>query len=393
MGCQCLTTNQLIKTKLNTDNYDLLVPQQNKTNNNQQIKSNDFNLSELNKNSRNIDNTFQNNPSSISIVPLTANNINPEANILSSINPHSNNHSVTHSVNHSINHSINYNNQNNCIKINEPVNNNINNNSNNVSNSNRNINNNINNENNRRRNFFNELSNFENNLDIGRGLYLQSKNNIFFDYQIIENEYVGKGVKRMNGYISPVSLKELKKIRDNFWTSRVEGNPEIWEILRYLCEDKTQTSEEIYAFMSSVGLVTLKGCINATFDDKGMLYEIPNYCINDPLKYKEVAVKEKPNKENIEIIIKNFGKIVKIKTNNYIHIKELKKMIIKREEFSDVKGLSVNNVRLFFGGKELVNDKHVWFYDIFNKYIIQMMIRNTEGCEKAKNSKKRKNEH
>ena len=358
MGCQCLATNQTIKNKLNADSYDLLVPQNNNPNNIQQLKSNNYNLSELNKNSHNIDN-----PSIISIIPST-NNLNPEVNILSSINPHS----------------INENNQNKNAIINENINN-INSNIN-ININNNNISNNINNE-----------SSFDNNQEIGAGLFLQSKQNIFFDYEIIENEYVGKGVKRMHGYISPVSFEELKKIRENFWTSRIEGNPEIWKILRYLCDDRTQSNEELIILMESIGLVTLKGCINATFDDKGMLYEIPNYCINDPLQYKTVVVKEKPNKENIEIIIKNFGKSFSIKTNNYIHIKELKKMIIKRDEFSDIKRLNVNNVRLFFGGKELVNEKHIWYYDIFNKYVIQMMLSNFEYCESLRNNKKRKNEY
>ena len=367
MGCQCLTKNYMIKTKFNTENYDLLVPKQNNLSNNNQLKPNNSNLSEININSHNIDNTFVNNHSVISIVPLTINNINPETNIiLSPIHLHS----------------VNDNNQNNNIKIDENINNNINNNVNN------NITHNISNENNNN----NESNILNNNIEIGGEIYLQSKYNIDFDYQIIENEYVGDGVKRMNGYISPVSLKELKKIRDNFWTSRIEGNPEIWEILRYLCEDNSQTNEDIKIFMNSIGLVTLKGCINATFDDKGMLYEIPNYCINDPLKYKTLETKKKPNKENLEIIIKNFTNVFNINTNNYIYVKELKKLIIKREEFLNM-GLKTANVRLFFGGKELANDKHIWFYDIFNKYIIQMMLRSKEACEKLRNNKKRKKEH
>lgn len=30
----------------------------------------------------------------------------------------------------------------------------------------------------------------------------------------------------------------------------------------------------------------LKDCINVVYDSKGILYEIPNYCINDPYKYE-----------------------------------------------------------------------------------------------------------
>lgn len=38
----------------------------------------------------------------------------------------------------------------------------------------------------------------------------------------------------------------------------------------------------------------LKDCINVVYDSKGYLYEIPNYCINDPYKY-EIDEEKKTN--------------------------------------------------------------------------------------------------
>lgn len=68
--------------------------------------------------------------------------------------------------------------------------------------------------------------------------YLISKNDPNFNFPIIENEYLGIGLKRLPGYISNITLEELEKKREEFWTSRVEGNKEVWELLRGICSDK-----------------------------------------------------------------------------------------------------------------------------------------------------------
>ncbi len=57
---------------------------------------------------------------------------------------------------------------------------------------------------------------------------------------------VGSGLKKMKGYISPVSMNELEKKRAEYWGiliiikkgTRVEGNSETWEFLRNICENK-----------------------------------------------------------------------------------------------------------------------------------------------------------
>ena len=246
------------------------------------------------------------------------------------------------------------------------INNHPNLNNNQSSNQNHNSNNNIRN---------NELRNI--NIELEFEPFLQSNNLIDFNYKIIENEYVGEGIKRMNAYISPVTKEELEKIRENFWSSRTEGNKEIWEILHLICNDNTLNDDDINSFLLSAGLETLKGCINITFDDKGEIYEIPNYCINEPSRYEIKSKKDKPIKENIEIKINNFGEKIKIKTNNYTFIKDIKKYIIKHSKTNLKKGMNIDYIRLFFGGKELSNDKQLWYYNINNKYIIQMVIKNS----------------
>ena len=59
--------------------------------------------------------------------------------------------------------------------------------------------------------------------------YLQSKNDPSFNFpEVKENKYVGIGLKKMKGYISNISEEELKKKREAFWGTRVEGNKQTW---------------------------------------------------------------------------------------------------------------------------------------------------------------------
>ena len=209
--------------------------------------------------------------------------------------------------------------------------------------------------------------------------HLQSKDDVNFNYKIIEDEFIGHGVKKMNAYISPVSMDELKKIRENFWTSRVEGNASVWEILRTICSDNSLSKEDIKSIMKSAGISTYKGCINVSFDKKGAMYEIPNYCINDPSKYdiiSETIESNKPKEEIVLLKIRSYESELKLKVSNYLKIEELKKNI---ENKINKKNCSF---RLFFGGKELHNDKEIWSYGIMDKTIIQMLINKNIENEK-----------
>ena len=153
------------------------------------------------------------------------------------------------------------------------------------------------NNNNNQENIIRDLSNISNN-NINNNMniqqyfnpnfepYLQSKNDPSFNYSEIENTYIGIGLKRMKGYISPINLEELKKVRENFWSSRIEGDEKIWDILKNICNDESLKENDIQEILKVSGIIPYKNCINIVYDSKGALYEIPNYCINQPSQYK-----------------------------------------------------------------------------------------------------------
>ena len=253
-----------------------------------------------------------------------------------------------------------------------------------------NINNqNSNSRNNNQENIIRELSNNSNNninnhLNIQQYFipnfepYLQSKNDPSFNYPELENEYIGIGLKRMKGYISPINLEKLKKVREDFWSSRIEGDEKIWNILKNICNDESLKENDIQEILKVSGIIPYRNCINIVYDSKGALYEIPNYCINQPSQYKIEEIeydKNKPKEEVINVIIRYYNNQFKFKISNWKNIIQLKENIIK---IKDYKNVNIENIRLFFGGKELNDIQELWFYNIVNKSIIQMLIKEEE---------------
>ena len=256
---------------------------------------------------------------------------------------------------------------------------------NNANNQNSNSRNNNNNQENIIRDLSNNSNNnINNNMNIQQYFnpnfepFLQSKNDPSFNYPEIENTYIGIGLKRMKGYISPINLAELKKVRENFWSSRIEGDEKIWDILKNICNDESLKENDIQEILKVSGIIPYKNCINIVYDSKGALYEIPNYCINQPSQYKIEEIeydKNKPKEEVINVIIRYYNNQFKFKISNWKNIIQLKENIIK---IKDYKNVNIENIRLFFGGKELNDIQELWFYNIVNKSIIQMLIKEEE---------------
>ena len=199
--------------------------------------------------------------------------------------------------------------------------------------------------------------------------YLQTKNNPNFNFpEVKENIYVGKGLRRMKGYISIVPKEELEKMRIAFWGTRVEGDSQVWTFLKELCELPKSEEKNIKAMLEVNEITPLLKCINVTYDKSGEVYEIPNYCINDPVSYDlpEMHVK-KPKKKLICFHARKGTKQIKIKSSNYTLIEKIKdniaKKILKKPE----------EIRMFFGGKELKNGNELWKYNINDDCVVVIL--------------------
>ena len=200
--------------------------------------------------------------------------------------------------------------------------------------------------------------------------YLQSRNDPNFNFpEVTEDIYVGLGLKKMKGYISPISKEDLERKRNAFWGTRTEGNEQTWNFLREVCQMPPGEEENIIPMLEAYNLVPYLDCINITFDSLGGLYEIPNYCINDPYKYDIIEEKkEKPIEEKISFYVRKVIDNIKISTSNYTSVEKIKEQLTKKYN------VEIDKIRLFFSGKELKNNFELWNYNISNDCVVVAMI-------------------
>jgi hypothetical protein len=129
-------------------------------------------------------------------------------------------------------------------------------------------------------------------------------------------------------------------------------------------------------YLNAAGVTPYRDCINVTYDPKGAIYEIPNYCINDPYKYDlpDDTTKKAPEMKNITVIIRKGIDEKPISLSNKSTIGVLKENIAK--SFPKLpENTPSEKIRLIFGGKELMDKEELWFYNIDEASIIIMMIK------------------
>ena len=209
------------------------------------------------------------------------------------------------------------------------------------------------------------------NRDIYREIapYLQSKVNPNFNFPELKEEiYVGLGLRRMKAFKSPVTKEELKQRREAFWGTRIEGDAGVWQFLKELCELPINEDENIKPMLEANEITPLKNCLNVTFDRGGEVYEIPNYCINEPYTYDlpESHIK-RPEKKKISFHGRKGGEQFKIKTENYTKVDSIRKNIGKKFQ------KDVSCIRLFFRGKEMKDGNELWQYNVQDDDVIIIM--------------------
>ena len=187
--------------------------------------------------------------------------------------------------------------------------------------------------------------------------------------EVKEDIYVGVGLKKMKGYISNISKEEILKKRIAFWGTRTEGNQQTWTFLKELCEMSEEDEATIEAMLQAYDLVAYKNCINITYDASGCIYEIPNYCINDPYKYDlPESHLQKPEEKKVAFHLKKDNKKIKIKCSNHSIVEKIKTKISGKIDADKDK------IRLFYCGREMKNDKELWIYNIEDNCVVIVMV-------------------
>ncbi|KAM3136691.1 Ubiquitin domain-containing protein 2 [Paramecium bursaria] len=167
-------------------------------------------------------------------------------------------------------------------------------------------------------------------------------------FKILKEE-TGEDFKKTKAYISYISEQELQKFRNHFWETRVEGQQEIWQILRNVVKEDIQNAK---AMIEAMDIKLINNSLQSVYDHKGKRYDIPIFCINDPQKY-DVREQIKSGVGLIPILVRSpkfNGQDLKIEIDLQNQVEVLKNQIKEQKQ--------VKTLRLFFGGMEL-KDKNL----------------------------------
>lgn len=122
----------------------------------------------------------------------------------------------------------------------------------------------------------------------------------------------------------------------------------------------------------------LNGNIQMCVDTKFNKYEVPVFCINDPLSYAQETIAEKNlnfdyNDESLQVKVRSVrfpteDLVVAAKTS--VPIGDLKRQLRQQKAIPDVEG-----IRFFYNGREMIDDKTLGNYSYSVGTVIQAMIR------------------
>mmetsp|Transcript_4141 Transcript_4141/g.5048 ORF Transcript_4141/g.5048 Transcript_4141/m.5048 type:complete len:227 (+) Transcript_4141:38-718(+) len=172
--------------------------------------------------------------------------------------------------------------------------------------------------------------------------------------KIIENQFVGEGIKCTPAYECKVSADDLKKWRKEFWATRTQGSKHIWDVLRSAIDASADDAE---AIIRASGLNAHAGIMTLVFDEHKFPYRVPIACINEPTRYLPTSVNyeddvDKPEEtvfENLKIRLAGENDYV-FDMSNYSLVSDVKVKFLDDTDRSDT---DLSHCIMLFGGKVL----------------------------------------
>jgi hypothetical protein len=196
------------------------------------------------------------------------------------------------------------------------------------------------------------------------------------DYQEIEDQFVGEGIKRTLAWKATISRPQLESKREEFWNTRTTGKRNVWMVIKSAVE----ADHESALLLLEMSGVALKGTnITLLEDTNGNVYEIPIFMINDPVCFsneKKKTVAKQLITENVIISVKirKPGVIDDqiFQVNNCLSGEELRKLYAEKE------GVPNENMRLFFAGREMKYENNIASHLIQNDMVVTAFVRSLE---------------
>jgi hypothetical protein len=213
---------------------------------------------------------------------------------------------------------------------------------------------------------------------------------------------------------SPITKRDLDNLRNGFWTTRVEGNRNMWLALKSASEALLEKDVMMAnAILGASNITTPNGNLTLCYDELGDVYKVPEYCCVDPIElndreraassnglFKSFLVSSASAKAVISapmhsvdtpicvrVKVNPSDVLIQIDANLINTVEELKKCIFEKTENLRAKGPSDMAVpvsceerrqRLIFMGKELKNGQILGDIGIDDVRVVQVFLRREE---------------
>ena len=153
------------------------------------------------------------------------------------------------------------------------------------------------------------------------------------------NLFSGVGIKRMKAYKCKLNANELEKKRNKFWEIKLKNRKENfinWSIIqRAITLDEPRDIHYLQYF----NIEPIDNCIKECRDKEGIIYKIPNYCINDPYFERQLNDKNINQIEEklLEIKIYRYGDFepFTLKVKNTLSGEDLKEKCREHEKLNN----------------------------------------------------------
>lgn len=194
---------------------------------------------------------------------------------------------------------------------------------------------------------------------------------------VIQDSYVGEGIKRTHAYTTDLTEDQYKKWKEQFWETRCEGSEQVWTILKRWWE---VDHEEAEALIKENNIILHNNRLTFCYDQKGRSYVVPAACINEPVDFGEDKEKEQLKKveepedyKTLNLTLRNASTFEddKITIDESWSVKELKEQYAELKDWDNCK-----KVRILYYGRELHDDYKLWHYGINDDIILIGVINN-----------------
>jgi len=189
----------------------------------------------------------------------------------------------------------------------------------------------------------------------------------------------------------PITQREIERLREEFWNTRVEGNSIMWQTLHSAADAILMKDLDLAnAILEASNIVTPQASLDLCYDERGYGYNVPSYCFSVPLDLVSAPAQSGSTVKKDPLTKSNTGTQLKIKLRinpgdfNIVldsmssnSIADLKKQIYDYSNDSNGKmPLCEESLqRVMFMGKELQNSMSLKQAGVDEVRIVQVFIR------------------